>query len=244
MDLSLVDVLRPDGSSAATATLHPLVRDASRLDAGDQASTYLDLAADLLHEVAAPDPVVAGSENPVNWPAWQLITPHTFAVLAELVRRPETAAGTVEKAALAAIEAGRFLRARGVYAAAGDELRMVAQVCAERLGPEERTTLAARHHLGRELARAAYAADDLAAAESDLRDVRRIRAEVLGHEHPQTLATGHDLALVLASGGRLAEAHHELVVVWEARTRVLGAEHPDTRRSSDELIRLATPPGA
>ena len=80
-DFGLIDMdtSGPGPAAIRVARLHPLVRDTSRPAAEPERLAYLELSAKMLQR-AADDETTGEPENPLAWPAWQLLAPHIAAV--------------------------------------------------------------------------------------------------------------------------------------------------------------------
>ena len=232
IDLGLVHVL--DRDAVPAASLHPLVRDAARLDAAVEATSFLELAVDLLAVLASRKSGASGTEDPLHWASWQALTPHATYLWAEASTSPEISKRVVRLAAEAAVLAGRSSRARGLYLAAVSELRTVADQSEGLLVPYERPVLFARFNLGRalrDLGRYEEAEDefnqvfDLAAQHHSVVDVLAVSAR-------------HELARVLHARGRLLEAEAMSRSVFDISSHEFGGDDPLTRGAQYELARV------
>jgi len=185
-DFGLIDLDTGGQGSAAVpvARLHPLVRDTIRPAAGPERRAFLELAARLLGQAAAAEEAGV-PEDPVTWPAWQLLTPHSAVVLDSLASEPYCPDDAAKAAAYAAHMAARFQARQGFHAAAEATLRDVLAVRQRVLGPDHPDTLATRHQIARVMA----AQGDHGAAEAEYRDVLAAELRVLGPDHPDTQIT-------------------------------------------------------
>ena len=166
------------------ARLHPLVRDTSRPVPGAERLAFAELAARLLKRAAAAEETGL-PEDPQMWPAWQLLAPHSAAVLETLASEPGGSDDAIEAAAYAADMAARYQAEQGFHAAAEAEYRDVLATRLRVLGPDHLHTLTTRHCIAREVA----ARGDHAAAEAEYRDVLATKLRILGPDHPSTRIT-------------------------------------------------------
>lgn len=210
IDLGLVE------SSDRGAMLHPLVRDAARLDAEDDRADYLGLAVELLAEASSGD-----TEDPTSWRLWESIEPHAAYLWTEVTTRSAPAQEMARRAAEIAVQAGRSLRARGLYMRASSELQRVVDGSVPLLGADDRITLWARLNL----ARATRDLGRYPEAENEFRQVLSTAALRLGDADELTLRARQELARVLHAEGRLTEAEAELRGALAESEGALGDEH-------------------
>jgi len=231
-DFGLIDLdtSGPGQAAIPVARLHPLVRDTSRPAAGPDRLAFLELAARLLRR-AADAQETGVPEDPQMWPAWQLLAPHSAAVLGGLASEPDCPDDAVVAAADAAYMAARFLAAQGLHAAAEAEYRDVLAARLRVLGPDHPDTLSTRHQIALEMA----ARGDHAAAEAEFRDVLAAMLPLLGPDHLGTLTTRHNLALEMAARGDHAAAEAEFRDVLAAMLRVQSSDHPSTLTTRNRI---------
>ena len=215
--------------ASAVLRVHPLVRDASLrwTDLDNDPAEYLAIAAALLH--AAIDGTQPGETS--TWPVWQGIAPHVFHVARKLVTVTGVATAVVEQVTHTAELVADYLRDRGLYERADEELAAVVDICGHMLGNDHPVTLNCRrfrafliHDLG-----------DYRLAETEYQSVLEAQRSLLGDEHLDTLHTRNGLAHVRQHLGRydLAEAEHRAVL--RARRRLLGDDHVDTQIARCDL---------
>ena len=220
-EFGLVDL--DTSAPVPVARLHPLVRDTSRPAAGPARQAFLELAARLLGRAAHADETGLPEEPPM-WPVWQLLVPHSVALLSSVAAEPDCPDDTIEGAAFAAYLAARFQSERGFHATAEAEFREILAARLRMQGPDHPATLEIRRCLADEMAERG----DHGAAEAEYRDVLAARLRVQGPEHPATLTTRHQIAVEMAARGDHAAAETEYRDVLAAKLRVLGPDHPDT----------------
>lgn len=113
---------------------------------------------------------------------------------------------------------------QGSYVEAVQQLRSLIEFAGERLGPQHRATLTARHNLASTLQSMGRLDEALAEGESTY----AVRREVLGETHPDTL---HSLNLLSAVNHRLGQselAEQQMRSLIDLRTQVVGADNPST----------------
>ena len=231
-DFGLID-LDTGGQDQAVipvTRLHPLVRDTSRPAAGPERLAFLELAARLLQRAAAAEETGL-PEDPLMWPVWQLLVPHSIMVFDSLTSEPDCADDAVQAAAYAAEMTARFQAEQGFHAEAEAEFRDVLAVRLRVLSPDHPHTLETRRCIADEMA----ARGNHAAAEAEYRDVLAARLRVLSPDHPDTLITRHCIADEMAARGNHAAAEAEYRDVLAARLRVLGPDDPDTLTTRHQI---------
>ena len=233
-DFGLIDLdtSGPDGAAIRVAGLHPLVCDTSRPAAGPERLAYLELAAKMLQR-AADDEDPGAPENPLAWPAWQLLAPHIAAVFDRLRSEPDCPDDALAAAAFAALMAARYQMVQGFHAEAEARFRDVLAAWLRVLGPDHPHTLAARNAVAVEMAgRGAHAE-----AETEFKDILEAQLRVQGPDHPHTLLARHQVALEMAARGAHAEAEAEAEFkdILEAQLRVQGPDHPHTLTTRHEI---------
>ena len=234
-DFALVDLMSGDGDMLSATRLHPLVRDTSRPGTGDpdERDAYLMLAAELLRRAATAEE--AGlPEDPAMWPKWQTLVPHARHVFNTLTSGPRYPDVAAEVVASAALMAGRYQQAQGLYPQAEALERAVLKMRLRALGAEHQETLAARHAVAVTMGQRG----DHARAEAEFHDVLDARQRVLGAEHQDTLATRHEIALMMAARGNRTRAEAEFRDVLATRLKVLGTDHRDALATRLELARM------
>lgn len=210
--VGLIDI--PEGPSAESFAIqvHPLIAEANRLhlhEGQDAARVTRVSVALVLHAVEG-----LKMEDPLDWPRWFEILPHTMSVLEQISRRPASehlseAVKCVARAASALVYAGHYTTALDVTRAALSQARD--------LGALDPGLLELRHELAGALYFTGYADD----AEREYRAVAEARSKAFGEEDSQTLISLFQVAYVLAMTERLDEAEEVARRVLEIRARVL-----------------------
>jgi hypothetical protein len=231
-DFGLIDLDDSDQGSAAVpvARLHPLIRDTSSPATGPDHLVFLELAAELLGRAARAEETGV-PEDPLMWPFWQVLAPHSGAVFRSVASQPDFPGDAVEAAAYAAYMTVRYRAEQGDHAGAEAELRDVLAAELRVLGPDHPDTLATRHQIALVMA----ARGEPIAAEAELRDVLAARLRVLGPDHPDTMTTRYEIAERITGQGKHAAAEAEYRDVLAARLRVLGPDHPDTLTTRQDI---------
>jgi plasmid stability protein len=224
-DFGLIDLDDSNQGAAAVpvARLHPLIRDTSSPATGPDHRVFLELAAQLLGRAARAEETGV-PEDPLRWPFWQVLAPHSAAVFRSIASKPGFPGAAVEAAAYAAYMAARYRAEQGNHAAAETEFRDVLAARLRVLGLDHPDTLATRHQIALEIGMRGHPA----AAEAEFRDVLAARLRVLGPDHPDTLTTRYCIAEKMSGQRNHAAAEAEFRDVLAARLRVLGPNHPDT----------------
>jgi len=228
-DFGLIDMDTSGPSPAAirVARLHPLVRHTSRPAAGPERLAYLELSAKMLQR-AADDETTGEPENPLAWPAWQLLAPHIAAVFDRLRSEPDCPDDVL---GAAAYMAARYQAVQGFHAEAEAGFRDVLVAWLRVFGADHPHTLAARHQVALEMAgRGAHAE-----AEAEYRDILAARLRVQGPDHPDTLTARHEIAAAMAARGAHAEAEAEYRDILAALVRKLGPNHPHTLAARHQI---------
>ncbi|WP_396122982.1 tetratricopeptide repeat protein [Actinokineospora sp. UTMC 2448] len=229
VNVGLADLQPADDGTGGTVVLHPLVREASRLQddmAGDATAYARLLAALMSFAVRGLDP-----KHPSSWARWSVLAVHCAAPLdlfAEREPRPVADATTLVEPVLAA---ARYLRAAGHPHRAADECG-AAQAAARRLLERDHPALVALRH---EQARSWYDAGQYEQAKRRLHEVLEQRRRVLGEDHPDTATTIHYLGRVLFDSGLVDHARRYFADALDTRRRVLGDHHPDTLTSLNNI---------
>jgi len=78
--------------------MHPLVRNTSRPAAGPELLAFTELAARLLERAAAAVREAGPNRDPREWASWQLLAPHSSAVLNTLKAQPDSSGEAVDAA--------------------------------------------------------------------------------------------------------------------------------------------------
>nr|WP_082015334.1 FxSxx-COOH system tetratricopeptide repeat protein [Streptacidiphilus jiangxiensis] len=196
-----------------------------------QAVIRAELTADeeekAIHEVhrvlvsARPD--VGDTDDPNNWPAFQLIWPHLGPSNAENCDEPDTRQLLIDRV--------RYLWKRGDLDR-GEELgRRLESAWVDKLGDDDRQTLQLQFQLGNVLRSTGRFAECL---ELDER-VLEIQRRVLHDDHPQTLQTAGSLAADLRALGRYREALDLDRSTYQRMREVLGEDDPTTLRIANNL---------
>ena len=240
-DFGLIDMdtSGPGPAAIRVARLHPLVRDTSRPAAGPERLAYLELSAKMLQR-AADDETTGEPENPLAWPAWQLLAPHIAAVSDRLRSEPDCPDDALGAAAFAAYMAARYQAVQGFHAEAEAGFRDVLVAWLRVLGPDHPHTLAARHQVALEKAgRGAHAA-----AEAEYRDILAAQLRAQGPDHPDTLTARHQVAAAMAARGAHAVAEAEYRDILAARLRVQGPDDAKTLTARHEIAAAMAARGA
>ncbi|MEU0950038.1 tetratricopeptide repeat protein [Streptomyces canus] len=202
-----------------TATLHPLVAEATRTldEVYARRGEYVTVAARGLYAAAARrDP-----RRPADWPFWWLAVSHLHHLLG-LARGIDTAHAT-EALTRTAVACTEYAAEAGRYALAFATTDQASPVAAL-LPPEHRAVLS----LCFERARLTELVGDTAAAEAEYRHLLSTQRRILSDDDPDTLRTRHAIARVLDRRGDLNGAVAECRAVLNGRTHVLGTDHIDT----------------
>ena len=235
VNVGLIDWQRSSSGGSEFTILHPLVREASRLqdDLDSDAAAYLSLLATLLtRAVRDLDP-----KHPSSWRSWSELAPHCSATL-DLLR--ERGSGSIDDAAALlepALAAARYLRAAGQPYRSAAECAVAIADSRRLVGAEHPVLLALRHEQGRSW----YDAGRYDRAQRELHDVLTRRRRVLGGDHPDTATTAHYLGRVLLDHGLPKHAERYFIEAHDIRRRILGHRHPDTLTSLNNIaaVRLA-----
>ncbi|MDG4809168.1 FxSxx-COOH system tetratricopeptide repeat protein [Micromonospora sp. WMMD1120] len=164
--------------------------------------------------VAAAHPGDPASAS--TWPAWAQLMPHLLALDLD---------GTDDQRVRGlACDSMLYLLFSGNTDAGFRLARLLHDRWRQRLGPDDRHTLAAAtelahayHYQGRDREALALTEDTLAR-----------RQRTLGPDDPATLRSASDYAVVISGLGRLAESIERATDVLARRVEVLGADHRDT----------------
>jgi transcriptional regulator with XRE-family HTH domain len=228
-NVGLIDWQRNNSGGSEFMILHPLVREASRLqdDLDSDAAVYLALLATLLtRAVRDLDP-----KHPSSWRSWSELAAHCAAPLDLLCER---GSGNIDDAAVLlepVLAAARYLRAAGQPHLSADECGAAIAGSRRLLGSEHPVLLALRHEQGRSW----YDAGRYDHAKRELHDVLARRRRALGANHPDTATTAHYLGRVLLDHGLPEHAERYLIEARDIRSRILGDRHPDTLTSLNNL---------
>jgi tetratricopeptide (TPR) repeat protein len=229
---SLIDRFKDQASDVDLLTIHPLVREISRLAAerGGAAHLYLDVVTDMLREALR----TADPAQPSQWTVWRLLADHCLAPLGMIERSGQPWSRAHAVALELAGQAADYLRAAGYWDAAETTYRR-ALGAAGRM-PVEATAqvLELRHGL----ARVHYDKGLLAEAEQEFRGVLAERTAQLGAADPATLTTQHYLVRTLRGRRAFAEAVAMCTATLNARRTILGELHPDTLTSRNGMADL------
>jgi hypothetical protein len=186
--------------------------------------TEEDTAIHEVHRVlvsARPD--VGDTDDPANWPTFQLIWPHLGPSNAENCDEPDTRQLLIDRL--------RYLWKRGDLDRAEELGRRLDASWTEKLGQDDRQTLQLRFQLGNVLRSQGRFAECL---ELDEETLRRQRL-VLHPDHPQTLQTAGSLAADYRALGRFREALELDQQTYLRMKEVLGEDDPATLRIANNL---------
>jgi tetratricopeptide (TPR) repeat protein len=183
LDLGLVDRAELDGRQALS--LHPLVRDTSRQQAGSE----LDVDQHISTVVELLSATTDGyAMTPQTWPRWQALAAHAESALelcrAQLDQVPQP---VVERAIAMVRRAATFRRYVHEAEQEALDVRAILETQQRTLGELHPETLATRADL-------ALLRTSPAQAEDELREVLDVQRRVLGERHVDTLRTLHALA--------------------------------------------------
>ena len=197
------------------ASVHRLVQAVTADQIAAKLARQWRQAAAAVIEAAIPD----DPRQPAAWPNYAALLPHAQRVLADN-------SGGMRKIANYLGESGSYAAARDIHQRALDELT-------SKLGPEDASTLLARH----EAAGWTGMAGDRAGARDLFAALLPVRERVLGPEHPDTLATRHGLAFWTGEAGDRPAARDQYAALLPVLERVLGPEHPDALTTRHGLAR-------
>jgi tetratricopeptide (TPR) repeat protein/transcriptional regulator with XRE-family HTH domain len=229
VNVGLIDWQRNNVGSGEFMILHPLVREASRLqdDLDSDAAAYLaPLATLLTRAVRDLDP-----KHPSSWRSWSELAPHCASPL-DLLR--ERGSSSIDDAAALlepVLAAARYLRAAGQPHRSADECGAAIAGSRRLLAAEHPVLLALRHEQGRSW----YDAGRYDQAKRELHDVLARRRRALGADHPDTATTAHYLGRVLLDHGLPEHAKRYFLEARNIRRRILGDRHPDTLTSLNNI---------
>jgi hypothetical protein len=171
--------------------------------------------------LAASDP--GDPPNPATWPRWARLMPHLLAA--------DLAATSNPGLRRLACNAGWYLLAHGDTRTAHDLASDLRQHWCDRLGDDDRQTLAIAHYLAwalRSLGRYPEARD----LDQDTLDRYR---RILGDDHPDTLTSANNLAIDLHQLREIQAARELDQDTLDRRRRILGDDHPHTLTSASNL---------
>ncbi len=174
-------------------------------------------AAGALIQAALP----SDTNTPANWPAFAALASHAQEVL-DLA---DTGIGRIAD----------YFGNSGNYGAGRDLWQQIAEALLTDLGPDNRSTLTARH----QSARWAGAAGDAGGARDQFAVLLPVYERVFGPDHPDTLSARHNLANWAGQAGDAAGARDQFAVLLPGYERVLGPDHPDTLATRHNLARWA-----
>ncbi|MFC1443143.1 FxSxx-COOH system tetratricopeptide repeat protein [Streptacidiphilus sp. N1-10] len=189
--LSRYGLARVD-STSSTFQVHRMVQAVVR---AEMTAEDLENTVHEAHRIlvgARPDE--GDTDDPRNWPQFELIWPHLGPSNAEYCDEPDTRGLLIDRV--------RYLWKRGELDRAEDLGRRLDAAWTEKLGDDDKQTLQLRLQLGSVLRSQGRFAEGLALDEDTLARQRR----VLRENHPQTLQTAGNVAADLRSLGRFREA--------------------------------------
>jgi MinD-like ATPase involved in chromosome partitioning or flagellar assembly/tetratricopeptide (TPR) repeat protein len=236
-DFGLVELgVHYSADAIPAAVLHPLVYDVAATPSGPvhDGEAYLRLSAQLLlRAVSAPE--IQPPENPVAWPAWQLLAPHAIHAVEKLARVPDYPDSTTAIAtARAGYMAARYQESQGLYAQSALLLQAVSVIQSTSPGPDHPDTLVTR----REIARTMRQQGQYSSAEAELHEVLAAQQTILGTHHQSTLITSYEIARVMADRGQFAAAEAEFRSVLAAWQRILGPDDSATLAARHDIARV------
>ncbi|MEU6347764.1 tetratricopeptide repeat protein [Streptomyces sp. NPDC047072] len=233
-DFGLVELHTPRGGDdhARTLLLHPLVRDAGRLqrDLAEHLEEYAAVVADLVVGATAE----LSEDDPRDWPRWRLLLPHCDAPLALIDDPYEAADDLVSKALRSAAAGARHLIRRGWLDRAEEVLdgcEPIVLACGPR-DPDALEVRSAAAHLLQLRGR-------LAAAETLVRGVLEDTRSLFGDAAAETADARYALAELLCDRGRPAEAEAEYRTVYATRRTLLGEGDPQTLAARKGVARMS-----
>ncbi|MEU9167347.1 tetratricopeptide repeat protein [Streptomyces sp. NPDC048420] len=233
-DFGLIELHTPRGGDDHTRTLlmHPLVRDAGRLqrDLAEHMAEYAAVVSDLVVSATAE----LSEDDPRDWPRWRLLLPHCDAPLALLGDPYQASDDLVSKALKAAAAGARHLIRRGWLDRAEEVLEAcepVVLACGPR-DPDALEVRSAAAHLLQLRGR-------LAAAETLCRSVLEDTRALFGDAAGESADARYALAELLCDRGRPAEAEAEYRSVYATRRALLGEGDPQTLAARKGVARMS-----
>ncbi|MFG2798172.1 tetratricopeptide repeat protein [Streptomyces pseudovenezuelae] len=233
-DFGLVELHTPRGGDDHTRTLlmHPLVRDAGRLqrDLAEHMKEYAAVVADLVVCATAE----LSEDDPCDWPRWRLLLPHCDAPLALIGDPYEAEDDLVSRALRAAAAGARHLIRRGWLDRAEEVLgacEPVVLACGPR-DPDALEVRSAAAHLLQLRGR-------LAAAETLVRSVLEDTRALFGDGSGESADARYALAELLCDRGRPAEAEAEYRSVYATLRTLLGERAPQTLAARKGIARMS-----
>ncbi|WP_141207464.1 tetratricopeptide repeat protein [Streptomyces griseorubiginosus] len=222
-DFGLVELHTPPGGDdhARTLVLHPLVRDAGRLqrDLAEHWEEYAAVVADLVVCATAE----LSEDDPRDWPRWRLLLPHIDAPLALMGDPYEAEDELVSKALRATAAGARHLFRRG-WLDRAEEVLDACEPVVLACGPNDPDALEVRAAAAHLL----HLRGRLAAAESLFRTVLADTRALFGDASGETADARYALANLLHGRGRPVEAETEYRAVHATRRALLGERDPGT----------------
>ena len=182
---------------------------------------------DTMHEVhkvlAGARPRQGDTDDPSNWPQYDLIWPHLGP--SEIWNCDD------EEARQLLIDRVRFLWKRGDYEEALAVAHKLEGQWQEKIGPDDEQSLSLRFHIANVLRsqgrfEAAYELDT---------EIFRKQRESLGDDHPSTLKTAGSLGGDLRGLGRFREAVALDEVTYSRNKELLGPDDPNTLSSANNF---------
>jgi hypothetical protein len=217
---SLAKVDRDVGSNSIQ--VHRLIQAAIR----DQMPSDQDRE-EAKHEVhkilAGARPRQGETDDPVNWPRYDLIWPH--------LNQSEVWNCDDEEARQLLIDRVRYLWKRGDYEAALEVARRLEVQWLDKIGPEDEQLLSLRFHIANVLRSQGRFAD---AYELDT-EILAKQERLLGDDHPSTLLTAGSRGGDLRGLGRFREALDFDEQTYRRNRDLLGPDDPNTLSSANNL---------
>jgi cellulose biosynthesis protein BcsQ len=208
-------------NSSRTFQVHRMVQAVIRSGLSDQEQE------DLVHEVhrilvgARPD--IGDTDDPENWPRFELIWPHLGPSNAENCDEADTRQLLIDRV--------RYLWKRGDLDRADELGRRLNASWTEKLGEDDRQTLQLRFQLASVL-RSKGLVDECLELDEDTLARQRV---VLHDDHPQTLQTAGSLAADRRALGRYRDALQLDQETYQQMKEVLGEDDPSTLRIANNL---------
>jgi hypothetical protein len=180
-----------------------------------------------MHEVhrilVGARPRQGDTDDPENWPRYDIIWPHLGPSQARECDEEETRQLLIDRV--------RYLWKRGEFADALDLGRRLEDGWNTRLGEDDRQTLYLRFHLANVLRsqgryREAFEQDS---------DIMNRQVQVLPDGHPHILQTAGSLAADLRGLGEFAESLRRDQETYESLKDVFGEDHPSTLSAANNL---------
>ncbi len=183
-----------------------------------------DVAMHEVHRVlAGARPRQGDTDDPQNWPRFDLIWPHLGPSQAEDCDEEEPRQLLIDRV--------RYLWKRGDFESALQFGRGIEEQWRQRLGPDHRQTLYVRFHLASVL-RSMGRYEEARAEDAEVLQKQR---QVLSDDHPHTLQTAGALAGDLRGLGEFQRALDMDRQTYERLREIFGDDHPITLSAANNL---------